>query len=225
MVKRLATSSHDPLGIIDSACKNQLVVVSVQYGHFNTYIPIRSTTIGKSRVARDPITMHTSWRSNSDIACLRLVLCEELLRLDRQLRAMVNAGQRSCACDWLCWYVPTGTRRGKHCALFCLATGYPAAGSMRRRLDKLVRRRFEDQSMVCLPFVPYLVNPRTLFSRELFGDFPSFPVVVLLVRVAHYHTVNTPRGHYTLSMILGAMFEFLSSLVGRAFPCSLASHA
>ncbi|KZV52851.1 acyl-CoA dehydrogenase-related protein [Dorcoceras hygrometricum] len=67
MVKRLATSRHDPLGITDSACKNQLVVFSVQYGHFNTYIPIRSTTIGKSRVARDPIAMHTSWRSNSDI--------------------------------------------------------------------------------------------------------------------------------------------------------------
>ncbi|KZV18466.1 hypothetical protein F511_23309 [Dorcoceras hygrometricum] len=32
------------------------------------------------------------------------------------------------------------------------------------------------------PFVPYLSNPRTLFGRELFGDFPSFPVVVLLVR-------------------------------------------
>ncbi|KZV19669.1 hypothetical protein F511_30837 [Dorcoceras hygrometricum] len=67
MVKRLATSPHDPLGITDSSCKNQLVVVSVQYGPFNTYIPIRSTTIGKSRVARDPIAMHTSWRSNSDI--------------------------------------------------------------------------------------------------------------------------------------------------------------
>ncbi|KZV40597.1 hypothetical protein F511_11406 [Dorcoceras hygrometricum] len=45
MVKRLATSPHDPLGITDSACKNQLVVVSVQYGPFNSYIPIRSTTI------------------------------------------------------------------------------------------------------------------------------------------------------------------------------------
>ncbi|KZV28511.1 hypothetical protein F511_15591 [Dorcoceras hygrometricum] len=67
MVKRLATSPHDPLGITDSACKNQSVVVSVQYGPFNPYIPIRSTTIGKSRVARDPTTMHTSWRSNSDI--------------------------------------------------------------------------------------------------------------------------------------------------------------
>ncbi|KZV27045.1 hypothetical protein F511_36714 [Dorcoceras hygrometricum] len=67
MVKRLATSPHDPLGITDSACKNQSVVVSVQYGPFNPYIPIRSTTIGKSRVAKDPIAMHTSWRSNSDI--------------------------------------------------------------------------------------------------------------------------------------------------------------
>ncbi|KZV38919.1 hypothetical protein F511_39077 [Dorcoceras hygrometricum] len=53
--------------ITDSACKNQLVVVSIQYGPFNPYIPIRSTTIGKSRVAKDPIAMHTSWRSNSDI--------------------------------------------------------------------------------------------------------------------------------------------------------------
>ncbi|KZV27490.1 hypothetical protein F511_24762 [Dorcoceras hygrometricum] len=54
-------------GITDSACKNQLVMVNVQYGPFNPYIPIRSTTIGKSRVAKDPIAMHTSWRSNSDI--------------------------------------------------------------------------------------------------------------------------------------------------------------
>ncbi|KZV48232.1 hypothetical protein F511_26777 [Dorcoceras hygrometricum] len=73
MVKRLATSPHDPLGITDSACKNQLVMVSVQYGPLNTYIPIRSMTIGKSRVARDPIAMHTSRRSNSDIACVTRV--------------------------------------------------------------------------------------------------------------------------------------------------------
>ncbi|KZV27783.1 cleavage stimulation factor subunit 2-like [Dorcoceras hygrometricum] len=73
MVKRLATSPHDPIGITDSACKNQLVMVSVQYGPFITYIPIRSTTIGKSRVARDPIAMHTSWRSNSDIASVTRV--------------------------------------------------------------------------------------------------------------------------------------------------------
>ncbi|KZV28313.1 triacylglycerol lipase [Dorcoceras hygrometricum] len=73
MVKRLAISRHDPLGITDSACKKKLVVVSVQYGPFNPCIPIRSTTIGKSRVAKDPITMHTSWRSNSDIASVTRV--------------------------------------------------------------------------------------------------------------------------------------------------------
>ncbi|KZV46161.1 transcription factor-like protein DPB [Dorcoceras hygrometricum] len=33
------------LGITDSACKNHSVMVSVQYGPFNTYIPIRSMTI------------------------------------------------------------------------------------------------------------------------------------------------------------------------------------
>ncbi|KZV20312.1 isoflavone 3'-hydroxylase-like [Dorcoceras hygrometricum] len=76
MVKRPATSPHDPLGITDSACKNQSVVVSVQYGPFNPYIPIRSTTIGKSRVARDPIVMHTSWRSNSDIASVTRSIIE-----------------------------------------------------------------------------------------------------------------------------------------------------
>ncbi|KZV47956.1 ribonuclease E [Dorcoceras hygrometricum] len=67
MVRASSNIIHDPLGITDSACKNQLVVVSVQYGPFNPYIPIRSTTIGKSRVVIDPIAMRTSWRSNSDI--------------------------------------------------------------------------------------------------------------------------------------------------------------
>ncbi|KZV58131.1 hypothetical protein F511_36389 [Dorcoceras hygrometricum] len=86
MVKRLATSPHDPLGITDSACKNQLVVVSVQYGPFNTYIPIRSTTIGKSRVAKDPIAMHTSWISNSDIASVTREHCDVLsMQIDSDL--------------------------------------------------------------------------------------------------------------------------------------------
>ncbi|KZV33728.1 PH-interacting protein [Dorcoceras hygrometricum] len=65
--KSSSLAQHIELSITDSACKNQLVVVSVQYGPFNPYIPIRSTTIGKSRVAIDPIAMRTSWRSNSDI--------------------------------------------------------------------------------------------------------------------------------------------------------------
>ncbi|KZV47113.1 hypothetical protein F511_21069 [Dorcoceras hygrometricum] len=68
LIPTMVGTKPDQLGITDSACKNQLVMVSVQYGPFNTYIPIRSTTIGESRVARDPIAMHTSWRSNSDIA-------------------------------------------------------------------------------------------------------------------------------------------------------------
>ncbi|KZV24079.1 hypothetical protein F511_41745 [Dorcoceras hygrometricum] len=72
-VRSLATSPHDFLCITDSACKNKLVVVSVQYGPFYTYIPIRSTIIGKSRVAIDPIAMHTSWRSNSDIVSVTRV--------------------------------------------------------------------------------------------------------------------------------------------------------
>ncbi|KZV30978.1 hypothetical protein F511_21953 [Dorcoceras hygrometricum] len=41
--------------------------IRARYGPFNPYIPIRSTTIGKSRVAKDPIALHTSCRSNSDI--------------------------------------------------------------------------------------------------------------------------------------------------------------
>ncbi|KZV54674.1 hypothetical protein F511_20664 [Dorcoceras hygrometricum] len=71
MIKRLATSPHHPLGITVSSCKNQSVMVSIQYGPFNSNILIKSTTIGKSRVAGDPITMHTYWRSNSDIACVK----------------------------------------------------------------------------------------------------------------------------------------------------------
>ncbi|KZV24064.1 hypothetical protein F511_24371 [Dorcoceras hygrometricum] len=43
--KASSNIAHDPLGITDSACKNQSIMVSVQYGPFNTYIPIRSTTI------------------------------------------------------------------------------------------------------------------------------------------------------------------------------------
>ncbi|KZV29261.1 protein STICHEL [Dorcoceras hygrometricum] len=72
-------------------------MVSVQYGPFNTYIQIRSTTIGKSRVARDPITMYTSWRSNSDIACVTsssLVLKQlwdlQVIQLDRVERQLVD---------------------------------------------------------------------------------------------------------------------------------------
>ncbi|KZV24478.1 triacylglycerol lipase [Dorcoceras hygrometricum] len=49
------------------------LIMIVVYGPFNPYIPIRSTTIGKSRVAIDPTAMHTSWRSNSDITSVTRV--------------------------------------------------------------------------------------------------------------------------------------------------------
>ncbi|KZV36593.1 hypothetical protein F511_42336 [Dorcoceras hygrometricum] len=66
MVKRLATSPHDPLGITDSACKWSWLAYSTV---LSTHISRSDQRpFGKSRVARDPIAMHTSWRSNSDIA-------------------------------------------------------------------------------------------------------------------------------------------------------------
>ncbi|KZV43055.1 hypothetical protein F511_36655 [Dorcoceras hygrometricum] len=57
-----------------------------RFGPFNPYIPIRSTTIGKSRVAKDPIAMHTSWRSNSDIV--------SVTRSKNQNRGVEIAGRR-----------------------------------------------------------------------------------------------------------------------------------
>ncbi|KZV31436.1 hypothetical protein F511_39794 [Dorcoceras hygrometricum] len=69
----------DPQWFRDTASRGLTTIVTPKsqfrtnpsdHGPFNTNIPIRSTTIGKSRVARDLITMHTSWRSNSDIACV-----------------------------------------------------------------------------------------------------------------------------------------------------------
>ncbi|KZV54307.1 ent-kaur-16-ene synthase, chloroplastic [Dorcoceras hygrometricum] len=65
----ITTPIADQIGPIDSVSKTEYYdVEAAKYGPFNPYIPIRSTTIGKSRVAIDPIAMHTSWRSNSDIA-------------------------------------------------------------------------------------------------------------------------------------------------------------
>ncbi|KZV52503.1 hypothetical protein F511_13775 [Dorcoceras hygrometricum] len=64
------TASRGPTTIVAPGSQFRTLPIGsiVQYGPFNPYIPIRSTTIGKSRVAIDPIAMHTSWRSNSDIA-------------------------------------------------------------------------------------------------------------------------------------------------------------
>ncbi|KZV26963.1 hypothetical protein F511_35859 [Dorcoceras hygrometricum] len=130
IVKRIATSPHDPLGITDSACKNQLIVVSVQYGPFNTYIPIRSTTIGKSRVARDPIAMHTSWRSNSDIASVTSSMKTLDIEFERinnadsirsSRRTIHNQQTHPIYCDWFAcdWFL---------LQLVSLATGLLATG-------------------------------------------------------------------------------------------------
>ncbi|KZV17644.1 hypothetical protein F511_23213 [Dorcoceras hygrometricum] len=61
------------------------------------------------------------------------------------------------------------------------------------------------------PFVPYLLNPRTLFSRELSGDFPSFLVVVLLVRGFYQSLRDFSQGcegerqYRTLVSLLGSL--------------------
>ncbi|KZV32016.1 hypothetical protein F511_30615 [Dorcoceras hygrometricum] len=57
-------------------CDSEITISDLPIGSctlLSTHIPIRSTTIGKSRVARDPIAIHTSWRSNSDIASVTRV--------------------------------------------------------------------------------------------------------------------------------------------------------
>ncbi|KZV43103.1 centromere-associated protein E [Dorcoceras hygrometricum] len=118
-------------GITDSACKNQLVVVSVQYGPFNPYIPIRSTTIGKSRVAIDPIAMHTSWRSNSDIASvtrpdqtaikLREFLAtnaHQLLNMNDSLNLSACAPAHTWAQDQLVHQLPPEYASSRLCTAF-----------------------------------------------------------------------------------------------------------
>ncbi|KZV28787.1 hypothetical protein F511_29917 [Dorcoceras hygrometricum] len=64
-----------------------------------------------------------------------------------------------------------------------------------------------------------VVNYHSSWARQQQGELFDASGILGVVswRVAHYHTMNTPRGHYLLLMILGAMFEFLSSLEGRAF--------
>ncbi|KZV38306.1 hypothetical protein F511_22663 [Dorcoceras hygrometricum] len=45
-----------------------VAAAALRRGGRRRLLMLGSTTIGKSRVAKDPIAMHTSWRSNSDIA-------------------------------------------------------------------------------------------------------------------------------------------------------------
>ncbi|KZV46682.1 hypothetical protein F511_06794 [Dorcoceras hygrometricum] len=256
------TSPHDPLGITNSACKNQLVVVSVQYGPFNTYIPIRSTTIGKSRVAKDPITMHTSWRSNSDItnnigyprvkasgessttkhrllhasgphaipqpndpnlvARVEISRCVSVFALRIKATAFRLVGATSFGCcvwyqlvDFVCvsagcsadvdvnaGQLSCSSKRMRR--RFVVATGSPAASEFRRYclllspcaewLNTTVHGRGNSRSSC-------LMHPVSGCSIMASGSLPNCE-----------HT----RGHCLLLEILGAMFESLSSLVGRA---------
>ncbi|KZV16883.1 hypothetical protein F511_21092 [Dorcoceras hygrometricum] len=61
---RTCPTDHDSIGYPRMSASGE----SSTTMHRLLHASIRSTTIGKSRVARDPIAMHTSWRSNSDIA-------------------------------------------------------------------------------------------------------------------------------------------------------------
>ncbi|KZV50179.1 hypothetical protein F511_19271 [Dorcoceras hygrometricum] len=68
------TASRGPTTIV--APKSQFHTCPIDHGKEPSNIaPLspRSTTIGISRVARDPITTHTSWRSNSDITSVTRV--------------------------------------------------------------------------------------------------------------------------------------------------------
>ncbi|KZV16983.1 hypothetical protein F511_28397 [Dorcoceras hygrometricum] len=157
MVKRLATSPHDPLGITDSACKNQLVMVSIQYGPFNTNIPIRSTTIGKSRVARDPITMHTSRRSNSDIECVT-----RWIKVDDVIGDVIQS--QESAGSLLSRRKRKRRRRGSSRKLQCNQQKLlKIAIAKRCRLHKLIRQRFA----LCVVISALVTQLRLMCSYEV----------------------------------------------------------
>ncbi|KZV17997.1 hypothetical protein F511_21153 [Dorcoceras hygrometricum] len=63
------TTSHGLTTLCDSEKQIFGLIHRIMYGPCSSNIPIESTIIDNSRVSRDTIVMHTSWRSNSDIAC------------------------------------------------------------------------------------------------------------------------------------------------------------
>ncbi|KZV34475.1 hypothetical protein F511_27205 [Dorcoceras hygrometricum] len=106
----------------------------------------------------------------------------------------VNAGQLSCSSKRM-------RRR------FVVATGSPAASEFRRYC-------------LLLPFVPYLSNPRTLFSRELFRRFPVVPVVVLA------RARLLPESSGFLAGLVVAQFKYVRASDNTALssPCWDRSH-
>ncbi|KZV35918.1 UDP-glucosyltransferase [Dorcoceras hygrometricum] len=103
MVKRLATSPHDPLGITDSACKNQSIMVSVQYGPFSSNIPIRSTTIEYKKLSQsfeeviaeiESCAVKAELVSSSDMKATLSKLAAENDELRSRSEKMFNENQR-----------------------------------------------------------------------------------------------------------------------------------
>ncbi|KZV38678.1 hypothetical protein F511_35581 [Dorcoceras hygrometricum] len=124
----------------------------------------------------------------------------------------VNAGQHSCCSKRM-------RRR------FVVATGSPAASFYQSLRDFSQGREAIPHSH--LPAAIVVTMRRVVNYHSSWARHTGVELIDASVswRVAYYHTVNTPRGHCLLLVILGAMFEFLSSLVGRTFHCSSASHA
>ncbi|KZV23044.1 hypothetical protein F511_25058 [Dorcoceras hygrometricum] len=116
-------------------------------------------------------------REFSSVFCVErymLSFCEELLRLDDQSRAMVNAGQSFVACDWLCFV---------SCDWWCLRL-------LVLRLDDQSRAMVNaGQSFVACDWFCFvscdwwcLRLPFVLFTVTFSGHFPSTPIIVLRVR-------------------------------------------
>ncbi|KZV15718.1 ubiquitin carboxyl-terminal hydrolase 13-like [Dorcoceras hygrometricum] len=117
------TESPRQDGITDSASKNQLIMVSVQYGPFNSNILIRSMTIGKSRVARDPIAMYTSWRSNSDIEYVtREPESRRQLKADQRQIQLINGGHEVCEYMGATHSSQHTALDSKHSSTYCFPT-------------------------------------------------------------------------------------------------------
>ncbi|KZV30034.1 protein SUPPRESSOR OF PHYA-105 1 [Dorcoceras hygrometricum] len=101
-------------------------------------------------------------------------------------RLLETSAVGSCVCWFGKLLVSTGFVGGQLLVLVPVVASaiYRKTWSSNCGINSILSKYFQ-------PFVPYLSNPRTLFSRELSGDFPSFPVVVLLVRgraaIPHSH--------------------------------------
>ncbi|KZV40769.1 hypothetical protein F511_13088 [Dorcoceras hygrometricum] len=105
------------------------------------------------------------------------------------------------------------SRGGSVLCCFGLASVCPAAG----RCEGERRYRTLISLLGSLATMSRVVNYHSSWARKQQGELfdASGSLGVVSWRVAHYHTMNTPRGHYSLLMIPGAMFEFLSSLEGK----------